>query len=191
MLTMTTNKDELLRELPDAMDYAKAVACKHDRNELADEVAGLTQMKAIRSIHTFKGGNMAAWLRTIANTAWIDTLSKHKNDPEQYPVDENGNMLPDVEEKASTEVKTPDEIMMELEERKQSHDDIMKALGTMKKPFRDVLIMYAYGCKYDDIAKKLGISIGTVMSRLSRARKHMKDNMPAYYGNGRRLVKKK
>lgn len=188
---MTSNKDELLKELPDAMNYARAVACKHDRLELADEVAGLAQMKAIRSIHTFKGGNMAAWLRTIANTSWIDTLNRHKNDPEQYPIDDNGNMMPDVEEKASVDVRTPDEIMQEIENRNQTHADIMHALSTMKKPFRDVLIMYAYGYKYDDIAKKLDINIGTVMSRLSRARKHMKDNMPSYYANGRRLVKKK
>lgn len=181
-------KKALLLELPDAIKYTRALALKHDHADIADEAVSKMQMKAYAGIRTFRHGNMAAWLRTIAKNAWYDTLSSHRNDPEQYPVDEDGNTRPDVEEKAGSVPSPEDEVLGWYASREQ-YANMMKALKSLKKPFAEVLVLYASGYKYDDIASRLGISIGTVMSRLSRARRQMRALLPEEYGAGRKLNK--
>lgn len=186
MVTRSWKHDELMRELPDALKYARIIAYNANHGDYADEFQSDVQRKAFQYLDSFKQGNMAAWLRTIVSNCWIDILKKHRNDPYQYPVDEQGNMLPDVEEKAGA-VPSPENYWIDVYDTMKSHDDIMKALAGLKKDYAKTLIMYAGDMSYRQIAERTGVSIGTVMSRLSRARKYMREHMPETYAHNRAL----
>lgn len=178
--------NELIHALPDALDYASAIMRRKNHANLIPALNSLVQVKAWRSLHTFHGGNINAWLRTIVNTASNTILSKSNDDPEQYPLLESGDLDPAVELSMGVS-DSPESIVFSELESKQANDDIMTALKSLKPQFADTLLLYANGCKYDDIAIRMGCSVGTVMSRLNRARKQMRALLPASYSVDRSL----
>lgn len=99
---------------------------------------------------------------------------------------ESGDLDPAVELSMGVS-DSPESIVFSELESKQANDDIMTALKTLKPQFADTLLLYANGCKYDDIATRMGCSVGTVMSRLNRARKQMRALLPASYSVDRSL----
>lgn len=185
----TVNHDytnELIHALPDALNYANALMRRKNHANLIPALNSLVQVKAWRSLHTFHGGNMNAWLRTIVNTTSNTILSKHNDDPEQYPFLESGDLDPVVELSMGVS-DSPESIVFSELESKQANADIMTALKSLKPQFSETLLLYANGCKYDDIAARMGCSVGTVMSRLNRARKQMRALLPASYSVNRSL----
>ena len=147
--------NELIHALPDALDYANAIMHRKNHANLISALNSLVQVKAWRSLHTFHGGNMNAWLRTIVNTASNTILSKSNDDPEQYPLLESGDLDPAVELSMGVS-DSPESIVFSELDSKQANDDIMTALKSLKPQFADTLLLYANGCKYDDIATRMG-----------------------------------
>lgn len=76
MVTRSWKHDELMRELPDALKYARIIAYNANHGDYADEFQSDVQRKAFQYLDSFKQGNMAAWLRTIVSNCWIDILKK-------------------------------------------------------------------------------------------------------------------
>lgn len=138
-----------------------------------DEAEDLTQevyLRALRpsSSENFetRGGGMRAWLFTIAHNTFYSRIKRQKRAPK--PVGEF------FAEEADT--TPPDEAppAWNLATLDWEHVDgrIKRAIEELRPEFREVLLMWGVeGLKYREIAEILEVPIGTIMSRLHRARK--------------------
>jgi len=145
----------------------------------ADRAGDLVQdvyVRALRSAakHGFeaKGGGMRAWLFTIAHNTFYSTIKRDNRAPiavGEFHSDAADGPLPDEPPPAW------DGASFDWE---HVDDRLREALGELKEEYRQVLIMWSVqGFKYREIAEVLGVPIGTVMSRLHRARKMVADTL--------------
>lgn len=144
------------------MKDAYSLACWLMRNEQdAEDVVQDSYLKAFRAFGGFRAeGNVRAWfLRIIRNTCY-DALSARKlKDKELVPEGE----IDDIEDAAPgprANVVT-----------KATVEAVREAIATLPVEFREVVILRELeGLSYKEISDVAGIPLGTVMSRLSRAR---------------------
>ena len=123
-----------------------------------------TMLKAWRGISSYRGEcAFTSWLYRIAATVCLDFLRRQKRLPPTESADE-------LAEEGFTPVDgspTPDEAIL----RAEYTEDIRAAIDALPGDMRTVLILYALqGQPYEAIAEAMQTSIGTVKSRLSRAR---------------------
>ena len=123
-----------------------------------------TMLKAWKAIKTYRGEcSLPSWLYRIASTVCLDFLRKQKRLPDTESADE-------LAEEGFTPVDgspTPDEAVI----RAESADSIRAAIDALPGDMRTVIILYALqGLGYEQIADVTKTSIGTVKSRLNRAR---------------------
>lgn len=149
--------------------YARCYLITH-QEELALDLAQDTWVKAWQRLASFQGeSSFATWLTRIAINVCLDHLRKEKRFRVQdLPADdEDGTaferLLPPVEANPTGR--------MELAETRRRIDEAMKQLTPAH---RTVLVLHEFeGLPYKDIAREVGISIGTVMSRLFYARRRL------------------
>ena len=135
----------------------------HHQEDAADCLQE-TMLKAWRAIKSYRGEcSLSTWLYRIAATVCLDFLRKQKRLPQTESADE-------MAEEGFTPVDaspTPDEAVLHTE----SADDLRAAIDALPGDMRTVLILYALeGLGYEQIAEATQTSIGTVKSRLNRAR---------------------
>lgn len=135
----------------------------HHQEDAADCLQE-TMLKAWRAIKTYRGEcSLSSWLYRIASTVCLDFLRKQKRLPETESADE-------MAEDGFTPVDdapTPDEAVIKAE----STENIRAAIDSLPGDMRTVIILYALqGLGYEEIASAMQTSVGTVKSRLNRAR---------------------
>ncbi len=133
--------------------YARALLRNRtDAEDLVQEA--LT--RAVSRADTFKAGtNLRAWLFTILHNVHVNQVRSRATRPDEVPV-----------EAVESRLVTPARQEERIEVR-----DMMRALDELPDEQRQVLLLVALeGLKYEEVAATLGVPIGTVMSRLSRAR---------------------
>jgi RNA polymerase sigma-70 factor, ECF subfamily len=137
---------------------------QHDQN--AQDVVQDAYLRAFKGFRRFRGGNARAWfLTTTRNTAY-DWLNRHAAEEKLIPYDE--------EKHAEIIVMNEPEHDLVSEERKER---LQIALERLPPEFREVIVLYELeGLSYKELAATLGIPIGTVMSRLSRARRRLQES---------------
>ncbi len=139
----------------------------------ADAAADAAQeafLAAYRALPAFRGGSFKAWLLRIVTNACYDQLRLRKRRPQtslEAVVDD-----PDYASALVDHGESPEEILLRR--------DLAQAIeaGIAKLPFdqRVVLVLSdVQGMSYDEIAAVTGASLGTVKSRLSRARGRLRD----------------
>ncbi|HEY0381774.1 MAG TPA: sigma-70 family RNA polymerase sigma factor [Candidatus Elarobacter sp.] len=137
-----------------------------DVEDLAQEVF----MRVYRNLHRFRGqSSFYTWLYRITLNVFFDHSKKRKRADVrlqrlQNAVVDVSNALPDADDpfRAAFERLTA--------------DAFARAIASLPEPFRDVVAMREVDdLSYEEIALQTGISIGTVRSRLSRARARLKD----------------
>lgn len=116
----------------------------------------------------------STWLFRIASNACIDFLraKKRRNDVSLTMQDEN-----DGEDK---ELAVPDETPLPEEQllAKEQQRAVMKAMSELPPDFREILqLRVVEGLPYEEIAEILDIKVGTVKSRLARARDQLRKNL--------------
>src|SRR5881396_3529331 len=123
--------------------------------EEAEDLMQETYARAFRSWRTFTPGtNLRAWLLRILTNLNIDRGRRQQRSPQMTSLDEEGVI------------------------EKLSQDSIVDALAHVPHDFRDVLVLVDIGdFSYADAAQILDIPIGTVMSRLHRARRILKGEL--------------
>ena len=136
----------------------------HHQEDAADCLQE-TMLKAWRGIKAYRGEcSLSTWLYRIASTVCLDFLRKQKRLPETESADELA------EDEGFTPVDdspTPDEAVI----RQESADNIRAAIDALPADMRTVIILYALqGMQYEEIAEVTRTSVGTVKSRISRAR---------------------
>jgi RNA polymerase sigma-70 factor (ECF subfamily) len=144
-----------------------------DANDLVQE----TYMKAFRFIDKYdKGTNAKAWLFKIMKNAYINEYRKKSKRPTQV----------DYEEITTYHDQNHDSLTgyMDLREEifdKMLGDEITIAINALPLDFKTVLLLSdVEGFTYEEIAKIIEVPIGTVRSRLFRARNMLKDKLKAY-----------
>lgn len=135
-------------------------------SESASDITQDTFLKAYQRLDTFRGGNFKAWLTRIASNLCYDELRKVKRHPETYLDDlapeesDDGAPIP-------SDADTPEEIAQQTELQQVIQDCIL----SLSDDQRVILVMCdVQGMSYQEIADETQVQIGTVKSRLSRAR---------------------
>jgi len=140
--------------IPALRRYARALARDAD---IADDLVQDTLVRALRSEKLFLGGDLRAWLYTILTNLNRNRRRSLARQPQMME-------LYDTAADASG---------TEAEGR-----DISRALATLAEDQRAVLLLVVLeGLSYRDVADIQGVPIGTVMSRLARARAHVKASL--------------
>lgn len=156
--------------------YNFAFRLTFDEDDAKDLVQD-TYLKAYRFINSFQEGtNAKAWLYRILKNSFINDYRKKSKQPAKVDYQE-------VEQFYNSE-DTPKEatIDLRLETTKDMiGDEISNALNSLAVDFRTVIILCDLeGFTYEEMAKILDIPIGTVRSRLHRARNLLREKLGAY-----------
>lgn len=136
-----------------------------DVEDLGQEVF----MRIYRNLHRFRGqSSFYTWLYRITVNVFFDHNKKRKR--ADVRLQRLQNALADV----STTFPEADDPFRAAFER-STNDTFARAIATLPETFRDVVAMREFDdLSYEEIALQTGISIGTVRSRLSRARARLK-----------------
>jgi RNA polymerase sigma factor (sigma-70 family) len=166
---------ELMPHIQSMYNFAfRLTQDEDDANDLVQD----TYLKAFRFINSFeKGTNAKAWLFRILKNSFINDYRRKSKEPSKVDYQEVETYY-DSEEMAGT-AQTTDlraETVQEL-----LGDEVTNALNSLPVDFRTVLILCdVEGFTYEEMAKILDIPIGTVRSRLHRARMLLKEKLKGY-----------
>ena len=144
--------------------------------EEAEDLVQETYAKALRGFSSFQlGTNFRAWMYRILRNTFLTSRTGLKAtmtvplDPE-----EDGPEL-------AVEFETPETILFERANREL----LQSAIGELPVYFREIILLCdVEEMSYQEIAETLSIPIGTVMSRLSRARKTLRDRLRPHLQEG-------
>ena len=156
--------------------YNFAYRLTFDEDDAKDLVQD-TYMKAYRFINSFQEGtNSKAWLYRILKNSFINDYRKKSKQPSKIDYQE-------VEQFYNSE-DTPSNATVDLRmetTKDMIGDEISNALNSLAIDFRTVVILCDLeGFTYEEMAKILDIPIGTVRSRLHRARNLLREKLGAY-----------
>ena len=145
------------------------------RDAESEDLVQETFMKAFRFIHSYeRGTNAKAWLFQILKNAFINEYRKKSRKPTKVDFE-------DYKEKQQLEKQAS---RIDITEDVYSHmigDEITNALNSLPVDFRVAIILADLeGFSYEEISKITDIPIGTVRSRLFRARNLMKEGLREY-----------
>ncbi len=137
-----------------------------DRTD-AEDLVQETYAKALKGFKSFEEGtNIRAWMYRILRNTFLTTRSG-LSAQNTAPLDEDE----DIEELATHSV-TPESLLLQQE----STQTVMNALADLPVAYREMILLSEIEeLSYKEIAQVLTVPIGTVMSRLSRARKMLRN----------------
>jgi RNA polymerase sigma-70 factor (ECF subfamily) len=143
--------------------------------EEAEDLVQETYARAFRSWQSYTPGtNMRAWLLRILTNLNLDRGRRIQRTPDLQPLEESDYYLANKLASAGGENVLEQEQVVE----RLSQDTVVDALSEIPPQFRDVVVLVDIGdFSYADAAQILDIPIGTVMSRLHRGRRALKQRM--------------
>jgi len=130
-------------------------------------------LSAYRNLRSYRGGSFKAWLMRIATNACYDELRRRQRRPTipLEPVNED-----DEEIESPTWIADPSESPEQAAERQELNRAIQYCLEGLPPDFRSVVILVdVQGLDYDEAAQAINKPVGTVKSRLARARQRLRD----------------
>ena len=152
------------------------IAYKYMGNyEDAGDITQETFIKAYQVIETFRGeASFGTWVYRIAANKALDELRKRKKFQITSLEEEIELEAGSVSKEIAGEDATPEEYYLQQE----TGEYLQQLLNEMREEYKVVIIMREVeGRTYEEIAKALDCSLGTVKSRLSRARNHLKEKI--------------
>ncbi|WP_041798585.1 sigma-70 family RNA polymerase sigma factor [Rhodopseudomonas palustris] len=151
---MNEFRDGVEAMIPALRRYARALARDTD---IADDLVQDTLVRALRSEKLFLGGDLRSWLYTILTNLNRNRRRALARRPTLMPWTDTGA------DASGTEAEG---------------GDIARALATLVEEQRAALLLVALeGLSYREVADIQGVPIGTVMSRLARARAHIRASL--------------
>jgi len=153
-------EETVLPHLDAAFNYARWLT----RNEAdAEDVVQDACVRAMRFFSSLRDDDARAWLFTIVRNAWYSRVSRKANVAE-------GTRLNDGQDERPDNALDPEERLL------QQHTIalVRAALEQLPVDFREVIVLREIeGLSYKEIAEVAGVPVGTVMSRLARARERL------------------
>jgi RNA polymerase sigma-70 factor, ECF subfamily len=143
--------------------------------EEAEELVQETYARAFRSWRSYSHGtNMRAWLLRILTNLNLDRGRRVQRTPDTQPLEEGDYYLANKVAAAEGEQALEQERVVE----RLSQTGVVDALSDLPHDFRDVVVLVDIGdFSYADAAQILDVPIGTVMSRLHRGRRLLKQQL--------------
>lgn len=139
----------------------------------AEDITQDAFISAYRKLHTFRGGSFKAWLLRIVTNAGYDELRRRKRRPTTHlePVSND-----DEEIESPSWLTDPGESPEQAAIRMELNEAIQRCLEQLEVDFRVVVVLVdVQGLDYKQAARNIGKPLGTVKSRLARARSRMQD----------------
>lgn len=162
------------------MDQLFAAAMRMTRNRAdAEDLVQETYTKAFAARKTFKPGtNLKAWLYRIQTNAFINTYRKKQREPRRTDSEQVEDwQLASAAEHTSGGLDSAEDLALD----NIGDDQIKEALGRLSDDFRmAVYLADVEGFAYKEIAEIMDIPVGTVMSRLHRGRRQLRDMLADY-----------
>lgn len=148
-------------------DYVYSISYRiMGEGDSASDAAQDTFITAFRKLDTFRGGNFRAWLARITTNTCYDELRKRKRRPQDYLEELPGAEMYD-EAPIAADSPTPEQEA----QRADLNQAIQDCITALNDDQRIVMVMSdVQGYSYQEIADMVDTSLGTVKSRLSRAR---------------------
>jgi RNA polymerase sigma-70 factor (ECF subfamily) len=141
---------------------------QHDQD--AQDIVQEAYLRAFKGYHGFRGGNGRAWLLTIVRNTAYSWIYKHAADEKLIPYEE---------EKHAEIISFNQPGNEMLSEKRKEY--LQSALERLPTEFREIVILYELeGLSYKELALSLGLPVGTVMSRLSRARRRLQQEFAQF-----------
>ncbi len=164
--------NQLITEMDRLRKFAMRLT-KNDAN--ADDLLQNTVLRAMEKKHLFKeGSNVFSWTSKIMYNLFVSDYRRKVKFESQYDPEPAINSM-------TSNVDHEDHMMLQ---------EVGSAMNQLSEEHREILVMVTVqGMKYDETAEKLNIPIGTVRSRLSRARNILIDLMENKKGTGYSITK--
>jgi len=152
------------------LDDAYTLACYllRDEHDAQDAVQDAV-LKALRHFAGFRDGDARAWLLTIVRNSCYSWHKSHRMDRSTVP-------FTDSAAQGIVDPKKADDLTLESSERER----IQSAVDALPPELREVIVLRELNeLSYREISEVVGVPMGTVMSRLSRARERLANALDA------------
>jgi RNA polymerase sigma-70 factor (ECF subfamily) len=150
----------VLPHLDDAYTLARyLLRDEHDAQDVVQEAS----LRALRYFEGYSGGDARAWLLAIVRNCSRTWRKRHRFDERTVPFDEAADI-------STSEADAPDVAAVQASEQAR----VQHAIDSLPDEFREVIVLReVQDLSYREIGDIVGVPIGTVMSRLARARKRL------------------
>jgi RNA polymerase sigma-70 factor (ECF subfamily) len=153
-------EDSVLPHLDAAFNYARWLT-RSDAE--AEDVVQDACVRAIRFISSLREGDARAWFFTIVRNTWYSRVSRRPGAGDSVLIDTAYDQLRD-------EGPDPEELLVQ----QHTVGRVRGAIESLPADFREVIVLREIeGMSYKEIAAVIRVPIGTVMSRLARARERL------------------
>lgn len=146
-----------------------------------DQAADATQdafLSAFRALNSFRGGSFKAWLMRTVTNACYDELRRKKRRP-SIPLEPETDEGEDMESPRwlADPSASPEE---QLDQDELEHA-IQHCIDSLPKEFKAVVVLAdIQGLDYEEVARAIRVPLGTIKSRLARARLRLRDCLQAF-----------
>jgi RNA polymerase sigma factor (sigma-70 family) len=130
-------------------------------------------ISAYKKLHSYRGGSFRAWLLRIVTNACYDELRRRQRRPTTSlePLDDGGDEI-----ESPQWLADPGETPEDSLERAELSSAIQRCLNDLPSDFRSVVVLVdVQGLDYAEAAQAIGKPVGTIKSRLARARTRLRD----------------
>jgi RNA polymerase sigma-70 factor, ECF subfamily len=169
---LTEFERQVLPYLDAAYNLARFLM-RNDRD--AEDVVQEAALRAFRFFEGFRGENSRAWFLSIVRNTAFTALKRNRMDEETVEFDEelHGGQIPSLD--AGIEL-----------DRAQDRQTVRAAIEQLPAEFREAITLRELeGMSYKEIADIAGVPIGTIMSRLARARRQLQLLLTKTYGDNK------
>ena len=150
--------EQVLPYIPNLRRYARALVGDRDA---ADDLVQDTLERAVRKFHLWRPGNLRAWLFSIMHNVFVNQLKSRRASLTEELDENHAGLAGTADAGAAAQVR-----------------DLERGLATLSAEQREVLLMVGLeDMSYAQVSRALGVPMGTVMSRLSRARERLRRHM--------------
>jgi RNA polymerase sigma-70 factor (ECF subfamily) len=169
---VAADSDDILEQIPSLRRYARALTGHPDR---ADDLVQDSLERGWRYRHSWDpGSDLRAWLFTIMHNLYVNQVRRYSAAPHFVPIDA-------VEHYPDTTASAEGAVQMH---------NLDQAINQLPAGQREVLLLVAIeAMRYEEVAAILDVPLGTVMSRLYRARERLRELLDGDRPSGLRRVK--